>query len=61
MQKDINQNQDTLYQEQLKHCQVVQEAIENGIWEQEHGVVLDDYSQPTKEDWDKIREEIRNF
>ena len=40
MQKDINQNQDTLYQDRLRRSKLILELKENGIWEQIHGTVL---------------------
>ena len=63
MQKNIDKNQDTLYQERLERSKLILELQRNGIWDQIHGTVPPEGEnyQPTKEDWDKIREEIRNF
>ncbi|MBR3890312.1 hypothetical protein IKJ53_07340 [bacterium] len=39
MQKTTDKSQDTKYQERLECCQIVQYAIESGIWGQIHGTV----------------------
>lgn len=46
MQKNTEKNQDTIYQERLRRSRIVLDAIRKGIWEQEHGIVLENYSQP---------------